>query len=249
MAKRLFESDDDYERRIRLEADEKETSSDQRLFESDNDYASRKDLEADESRSRSGSDQRLFEGDNDYRSRKDLEADETESHSGSDQRFFESDDDYSSRKELEANEAVIESETGSAPSQGFFESDSDYADRVEHEAEEHRSDNDDKGCFLTTACVERIGLKDDCVELSTLRSFRDEHLVKSPLGRAMVAEYYRDAPKIVAALETAHDAEKEYSQIYSTIQKVVAHIQSCAYDQALVDYGNMYRALHQRYLK
>ena len=48
-----------------------------------------------------------------------------------------------------------------------------------------------KGCFLTTACCEVLGLPDDCFELRTLRRYRDETLAAMPGGNAAIAAYYR----------------------------------------------------------
>lgn len=59
-------------------------------------------------------------------------------------------------------------------------------------------------CFLTTACTETLGLADDCVELRTLRAFRDRSLARSANGRALVAHYYEVAPVILARLPAVH---------------------------------------------
>lgn len=53
------------------------------------------------------------------------------------------------------------------------------------------------GCFLTTACTEARGLADDCYELETLRSFRDNFMLKDSVMAGKVKEYYRIAPTIV----------------------------------------------------
>ena len=38
------------------------------------------------------------------------------------------------------------------------------------------------GCYLTSACVEAMGLADDCYELTVLREFRDAWLMHQPGG-------------------------------------------------------------------
>lgn len=53
------------------------------------------------------------------------------------------------------------------------------------------------GCFLTSACVEYLGLPDDCKELTTLRTIRDKVLKATGEGRGLVDEYYRIAPALV----------------------------------------------------
>ena len=57
-----------------------------------------------------------------------------------------------------------------------------------------------KGCFLTTACCEVLGLADGCFELRTLRRYRDEVLPAMPGGSAAIAAYYLTAPSILDRL-------------------------------------------------
>ena len=45
-------------------------------------------------------------------------------------------------------------------------------------------ENDNGGCYLTTACVAARGLPDTCAELQTLRAFRDGILTRRPGGPA-----------------------------------------------------------------
>ena len=71
-----------------------------------------------------------------------------------------------------------------------------------------------QGCFLTTACVEMLGLDDDCFELRTLRRFRDVHLVSTPQGRAMSSAYRELAPSILAALPV-DDRERILRAVYA----------------------------------
>jgi hypothetical protein len=70
------------------------------------------------------------------------------------------------------------------------------------------------GCYITAACVEVMGLEDDCDELQTLRSFRDE-LLSGPFETAeKVAQYYDGAPKIVAKLDQRPDKNAFYTHVY-----------------------------------
>ncbi len=81
-------------------------------------------------------------------------------------------------------------------------------------------DSDDKsggGCFLTTACVETLGLPDNCDELTTLRQFRDSYMLSFDEGKAEVEEYYARAPKIVEAISARPDAPTIYRRIYEEV--------------------------------
>lgn len=57
-----------------------------------------------------------------------------------------------------------------------------------------------EGCFITTACCEALGLDDDCFELRTLRSYRDQVLSARQGGAGDIAVYYEVAPLILARL-------------------------------------------------
>lgn len=56
------------------------------------------------------------------------------------------------------------------------------------------------GCFINTAICEVLGKSDDCEELRALRCFRDGYFKSVPGGDALVADYYRRAPVILARL-------------------------------------------------
>lgn len=69
-------------------------------------------------------------------------------------------------------------------------------------------------CYLTTACVEIMGLDDDCDELETLRAFRDALMTGSFDNAAKVADYYEQAPDIVRRLDKRVDKNAFYSHVY-----------------------------------
>jgi hypothetical protein len=60
--------------------------------------------------------------------------------------------------------------------------------------------NPHEGCFITSACCEELGLKEDCFELRALRHYRDHELARRPGGAAAIARYYALAPLILARL-------------------------------------------------
>jgi len=72
-----------------------------------------------------------------------------------------------------------------------------------------------EGCFLTTACVDHIGLADDCFELSVLRRFRDTVLARAAGGSEDIARYYRNAPAIVQRILASAAPERELARLYA----------------------------------
>ena len=104
-------------------------------------------------------------------------------------------------------------------------------------------------CFITTAAVNTLGLKDDGFELNTLRSFRDNILKKMPDGEQKVQEYYRIAPLIVQGIAKTNDKEGIYrdlwtTHIYPSVEAILRH----KYLTALQVYEDMVNKLKRRYL-
>lgn len=73
------------------------------------------------------------------------------------------------------------------------------------------------GCYLTSACTAARGLPDDCHELKTLRSFRDNYLRTQECGDKEISEYYCSAPQIVAKIKERADATAIFEKIYSEL--------------------------------
>ena len=106
------------------------------------------------------------------------------------------------------------------------------------------------GCYLTTACVEVMGLADDCAELETMRAFRDNYILKEvDNGRYVINEYYEVAPQIVKAINSEYEAIDIWRKLYEEeILTCVKLINKHAYDEAFCKYKNMTNALVKKYL-
>ncbi|MBN8999175.1 MAG: hypothetical protein J0H54_07210 [Rhizobiales bacterium] len=71
------------------------------------------------------------------------------------------------------------------------------------------------GCYFTTAACDVAGLDDDCFELAMLRRFRDGTLAATAAGRIEIAQYYAEAPAIVAAIAARDDAGRRFLRLYA----------------------------------
>jgi hypothetical protein len=95
-------------------------------------------------------------------------------------------------------------------------------------------------CYLTTICCDALGLADDCYVLRTLRSFRDGFMSATAERRAMIQEYYRDAPGLVDAIIAAYDYQQLCGRLFSVyIVEAVKCIEHGDFESALI----VYRAL------
>ena len=104
---------------------------------------------------------------------------------------------------------------------------------------------DGGACFLTTAIIERRGIEaDGGPTLTALRRFRDGYMMKTPKRRALVAEYYELAPRIVAAIPQGHS---DWDWIGGRIDAAIAAIAAGDEDGAFAIYAAMVRRLATRW--
>jgi hypothetical protein len=114
---------------------------------------------------------------------------------------------------------------------------------------ESESDSSDSSCFISSACVVACGLADDCDELRTLRSFRDEYVLGLPNGRHLVNTYYAVAPRIVAAIDATKDRRKHYRSIYADlVLPCVQFIKSRRFEEAFLHYQTVTERLSKELL-
>lgn len=102
----------------------------------------------------------------------------------------------------------------------------------------------DKGCYLTTACTEFAGLADDCYELTTLRSFRDNYMAHCSDGPNLIAKYYSIAPTIVKRIDTSPNRAQLYMDILNNVRQCVRNIEQNKMEKALQQYQTMVSDLH-----
>lgn len=95
-------------------------------------------------------------------------------------------------------------------------------------------------CFITEAVMTAQGMDDNSEPLQILRAFRDNIMMKTPEGQAMVQEYEQIAPVIVEAIGAREDALQIYQQIYAQfIAPAVEMIKAGDYKGALEIYAKM----------
>lgn len=104
------------------------------------------------------------------------------------------------------------------------------------------SERKKSGCYLTTAACVHRGLPDDCYELEVLRGFRDDVLLATEGGRALVSHYYDVAPAIASKL--THERDLEF--VWLMIQKCIAEIDENKYVEATSTYREMTEGLALR---
>lgn len=111
------------------------------------------------------------------------------------------------------------------------------------------ADSSSSGCYLTSACVEAMGLCDNCFELTTLRDFRDNWLSKQTGGPEEIAEYYRIAPSIVDRIHSSENSLQTLKGLFDDlVRPCVELIQSGKNEAAHRLYRTTTEELKKRYL-
>ena len=74
--------------------------------------------------------------------------------------------------------------------------------------------SEDIGCYITTAATKYGGQADDGEVLNTLRRFRDTYMRKDAEKNKDVDWYYKNAPKIVNAIDKMPESDVVYQKLY-----------------------------------
>jgi len=114
------------------------------------------------------------------------------------------------------------------------------------EGDENVREGSSGSCFLTTACCGYKGLPDNCLELETLRAFRDGYLKNQEYGPELIKMYYEDAPAIVQMIQSKPDCDTIWQSIYEKIQIIVKQIQNERFDDAIINYMVMVYGLKRQ---
>lgn len=104
-------------------------------------------------------------------------------------------------------------------------------------------------CYITTAVCDSQNKPDDCYELTALRNYRDQYLMKTEEGRQMVEEYYDIAPGIVLAIDMQQDSKRIYEGIYKEyLMPCIRYAEDGRNEECKELYMDMVYNLQKKYL-
>lgn len=104
-------------------------------------------------------------------------------------------------------------------------------------------------CYITTAVCESQNKPDHCYELNLLRKYRDDYLLGSPSGTALVERYYDIAPTIVSRINKEKNKREIYETIYNTyLSPCLLLIEQNRNEECQEVYTKMVTDLQKRYL-
>ena len=97
------------------------------------------------------------------------------------------------------------------------------------------------GCFITTAICETENLPDNCEELELLRAFRDHYVRRLPDGKAIIDEYYREAPLIVSAIKCKSNSAEIFKFLKEKFLDDAVHaVRAGLHEMAMTIYIRMF---------
>lgn len=163
----------------------------------------------------------------------------------------------------EVDDSLKSEETEKYVKRSFFDSVGDFVVEVVDTAKEKVKDVIDYAaekvkkaidifspCYITTAVCQSCGKPDDCYELTQLRKFRDEWLLKQPDGQSLIDKYYNDAPKIVNVINEQLDSNSIYNDINNVyIKPCLTYIENNEQEKCKDLYIFMVNTLSAKYLK
>ena len=110
------------------------------------------------------------------------------------------------------------------------------------------SDDDDMYCFITTACVTERKMADQCDELNTLRSLRENYMRNTLQGKELLKEYDVLGPSVVTAIAACENRSDIYDYLYQhMIMPSVAMIKKGNYQEAVDWYHGFTVKLKENY--
>ena len=134
--------------------------------------------------------------------------------------------------------------------------DGGYKEGVKDRYEGRGSDNDSSGssssdsgacCYITTACLDAMGLPIDSLEMRAMKTLTKEHILKSFSGKRDYILYGRKAPKVVEAIKTRSDSNEIWKVVYETLREITSTVLSMDYGKAHQQYRELVLGLESKY--
>lgn len=105
------------------------------------------------------------------------------------------------------------------------------------------------GCYVTTACLEALGLPKDSLELKAMKTLTKEHILKSFKGKRDYVAYQRRGPAIAQAIDAREDSQNVWKRIYERLQDVSASVVENNYEGAHNLYKDLMLSLEKQFVR
>ncbi len=107
----------------------------------------------------------------------------------------------------------------------------------------HINTKQEGDCFISTIICNKLKKDDNCVELNTLRQYRDNYIKNLDGGENLLSEYKAISKELAPKLEKITNNEYFQSIYNKHIIKILSNIDSSKYEIALENYKLMLKLL------
>ncbi|MBU3913383.1 MAG: hypothetical protein KKE50_04800 [Nanoarchaeota archaeon] len=103
-------------------------------------------------------------------------------------------------------------------------------------------------CYVTTACLDALGLPRDSLEMRAMKTLTREHILKSFSGKRDYVLYGRKGPLIVQAIGAREDSQGIWKRIYEKLQDVTSSVLSSNYERGHQLYKELILGLEAQFV-
>ncbi len=103
-------------------------------------------------------------------------------------------------------------------------------------------------CYVTSACLDDLGLSRDCDEMRAMKDLTKNHILKSFSGIRDYVRYGRRAPAVVEAIRSRTDSREVWQGVYGSLKEVTSKIVSGAYEAGYQAYKDLVLNLENRFI-
>lgn len=104
-------------------------------------------------------------------------------------------------------------------------------------------------CYITTACLDAMGLPQDSLEMKAIKALTKEHILKSFQGKKDYILYGRKAPAIVQAIDARNDSCEIWKRVYSSLRNITNIVFSGNYQKGHQQYKDLVLGLENEFVK
>jgi hypothetical protein len=102
-------------------------------------------------------------------------------------------------------------------------------------------------CFVSTACVTRAGLPDDCHELQSLRALRSRYVSQFAEGLEFLEEYRKNSGIIIDGINQDAARDEIWDSLLGETRQVVQLVDAANDEDAFAECRRIYEGLRSRY--
>jgi len=103
------------------------------------------------------------------------------------------------------------------------------------------------GCYVTTACLDALGLPRDSLEMKAIKVLTRDHVLKSFSGKRDYVSYQTKGPAIVQAIASQENPQGIWDGIYQRLGDVTASVLSNDYEKGHNQYKELILGLEKQF--